>query len=146
LVVAASMCICSSIASGVYGAEVKFGIEKLIAVCVYPCPNMLAVVYYDTPKGAKPSMVVRLWKYFTTCMWIGLTKTNNTRRRRTNTSRIKFFLTCSSTNLCSSSLVLFACLSNAELIIDSIIFREGDGSSHTSGVTSGLLKMISVVS
>jgi hypothetical protein len=47
--------------SGVYGAELKFGIEKLGVACVYPCPNMLAVVYYDIPKvGVKPSMVVWL--------------------------------------------------------------------------------------
>jgi hypothetical protein len=28
----------------VYEAEVKFGMEKLGAVCVYPCPNMLTIV------------------------------------------------------------------------------------------------------
>jgi hypothetical protein len=51
---------------GVYGAEVKFGIGKLGAVCLYPCLNMLAIVYYGIPKvGAEPSMVVRLWKWFT---------------------------------------------------------------------------------
>jgi hypothetical protein len=51
---------------GVYGAEVKFGIEKLGAVCLYPFPNMLAIVYCGIPKvEAKPSMVVRLWKWFT---------------------------------------------------------------------------------
>jgi hypothetical protein len=50
----------------VYGDEVKFGIEKLGAVCVYPCPNMLAVVCYGIPKvGAEPSMVVQMWKWFT---------------------------------------------------------------------------------
>jgi hypothetical protein len=50
---------------GVYGVEVKFGIERLGMVCVYPCPNMLAVVCCGTPKvGAEPSMVVRLWKWF----------------------------------------------------------------------------------
>jgi hypothetical protein len=46
---------------GVYGAELKFGIEKLGMVCIYPCPNMLAIVYRGIPKvGVKPSMVVRL--------------------------------------------------------------------------------------
>jgi hypothetical protein len=51
---------------GVYEAEVKFGIEKLGAVCVYPCPNMLTAVYCGTLKvGAELSMVVRLWKWFT---------------------------------------------------------------------------------
>jgi hypothetical protein len=49
---------------GVYGAEVKFGIEKLGAICVYPCPNMMVVVCYGTLKaGAEPSMVVWLWKW-----------------------------------------------------------------------------------
>jgi hypothetical protein len=51
--------------AGVYVAKVKFGIEKLGAVCVYPCPNMLAVVCCGTLEvGAEPSMVVRLWKWF----------------------------------------------------------------------------------
>jgi hypothetical protein len=50
---------------GVYGAKIKFGIEKLDAVCVYPCLNMLVVVCYGIPKvGAKPSMVVQMWKWF----------------------------------------------------------------------------------
>jgi hypothetical protein len=47
----------------VHEAEVKFGMEKLGVVCVYPYPNMLVIVCCDTPKvGAEPSMVVRLWK------------------------------------------------------------------------------------
>jgi hypothetical protein len=47
---------------GVWG-QGKVGIEKLGATCVYPYPNMLAVVCRGTPKvGAKPSMVVQLWK------------------------------------------------------------------------------------
>jgi hypothetical protein len=42
------------------GAELGFGIVKLGALCVYPCPNMLAVVCCGIPRvGAKPSMVVR---------------------------------------------------------------------------------------
>jgi hypothetical protein len=46
---------------GVYGVEVKVDIEKLCAVCVYPCPNMLTVVCCGTSKvGVEPSMVVRL--------------------------------------------------------------------------------------
>jgi hypothetical protein len=50
----------------VYGGEVKFGIGKLGAICVHPCPNMLAIVYCGIPKvGAEPSIVVRLWKWFT---------------------------------------------------------------------------------
>jgi hypothetical protein len=65
LVCATSVCVCSASAPGVYGAEVKFGMKKLGAVCVYPCPNMLAVVCYGTSKvGAEPSMVVWLWKWF----------------------------------------------------------------------------------
>jgi hypothetical protein len=51
---------------GVYGAEVKFGIEKLGVVHIYPCPNKLVIVCCDLPKvGDEPSMVVRLWKWFT---------------------------------------------------------------------------------
>jgi hypothetical protein len=43
---------------GVNGAEVKFGIEKLGVVCVYSCPNMLAIVCYGIPKvGAQ------MWKW-----------------------------------------------------------------------------------
>jgi hypothetical protein len=43
----------------VYGAEVKFDIEKLGAVYVYPCRNMLVVACFGIPKvGAEPSMVV----------------------------------------------------------------------------------------
>jgi hypothetical protein len=61
LVVAASMCVCSTIAPRGYGAEVRFSIEKLSVVCVYSCPNILVVVCYGTLKiGAKPSMVVWL--------------------------------------------------------------------------------------
>jgi hypothetical protein len=44
---------------GVYRAELKFGIEKIGAVCVYPCPNMLVVACYGIPKvGAQPSILV----------------------------------------------------------------------------------------
>jgi hypothetical protein len=46
---------------GVYGVEVKFGIEKLDVVCVYHCLNMLAIVCCAIPKvGVEPSMVVWL--------------------------------------------------------------------------------------
>jgi hypothetical protein len=52
-------------------------------------------------------------------MWIDLSKTNNANRRiRFNIRIIMFFPSCSSINLSTSSLVLLACLSNAELIID----------------------------
>jgi hypothetical protein len=58
--------ICSIIAPKGVWAEVKFGIEKLCVVCVYPCPNMLAIVCCGTPKvRAEPSLVVQLWKWFT---------------------------------------------------------------------------------
>jgi hypothetical protein len=58
--------ICSAITPGVYGVEVKFGIEKLGAVCIYPCSNMLVVVCCGAPKvGAELSMMVQLWKWFT---------------------------------------------------------------------------------
>jgi hypothetical protein len=57
--------VCSAIAPGVYGAEVKFDIEKLGAIYICPCPNMLAVVCCGIPKvGAKSSMVIRLCKWF----------------------------------------------------------------------------------
>jgi hypothetical protein len=50
----------------VYGAKVKFGMEKLGVVYVYPCPNMVAIVCCGIPKiGVEPSVVVRLWKWFT---------------------------------------------------------------------------------
>jgi hypothetical protein len=53
--------VCSIVASGVYGVEVKIGIEQICAVCIYPCPNMLAVVCCDILKvRAEPSMVVQL--------------------------------------------------------------------------------------
>jgi hypothetical protein len=40
--------------------------EKLCAVCVYPCLNMLVIVCCGIPKvGAEPLIVVRLWKWFT---------------------------------------------------------------------------------
>jgi hypothetical protein len=42
-------------------AEPGFGIEKLGAVCVYLCPNILVIVCCGIPKvGAEPSIVVRL--------------------------------------------------------------------------------------
>jgi hypothetical protein len=45
--------------SEVYEAEPGFGIEKLGAVCVYPYPNMLAVVCCGILKvRAESSMVV----------------------------------------------------------------------------------------
>jgi hypothetical protein len=66
LVVPASVRVCSAIAPGVYGAEVKFGIENIGMVYVYPCPNILAIVCCGAIKvGAEPSMVVQLWKWFT---------------------------------------------------------------------------------
>jgi hypothetical protein len=45
----------------VYEVESGLDIEKLGTVCMYPCPNMLAVVFCGIPKvGVKPSIVVRL--------------------------------------------------------------------------------------
>jgi hypothetical protein len=59
MVVAARVRVSSAIAPGVYGAEVKFGIQELAAVCIYPCPLMLTIVCCGTIKvGAEPSMVV----------------------------------------------------------------------------------------
>jgi hypothetical protein len=46
--------------------EPGFGIVKLGVVCVYPYPNMLTIACYGIPRvGAKPLMVVQLWKWFT---------------------------------------------------------------------------------
>jgi hypothetical protein len=61
LVVVVRVRVCPALYLEVYGAEPRFGIEKLGAVCVYPYPNMLVVVYCGIPKlGVKTSMVVRL--------------------------------------------------------------------------------------
>jgi hypothetical protein len=50
----------------VYGVDPGFDIANLGAVCMYPCPNVLAVVCCGIPKvGAEPSIVVQLWKWFT---------------------------------------------------------------------------------
>jgi hypothetical protein len=44
---------------GVYGAELKFGIEKIGVVYAYHCLNMLVIVCCDILKvGVEPSMVV----------------------------------------------------------------------------------------
>jgi hypothetical protein len=95
-------------------------------------------------RGVQHYSVARRW---TTCMWIGLSKINSiSGRRRINISIIIFFPSCSSINLHSSSSVLLTCLSNAELIIFRTSLKEGDGLGHTSGIISGLMKMIGVVS
>jgi hypothetical protein len=61
LKVAANVHVCSVVALGVYEVEVKFGMEKLGAVCVYPCSNMLDVVCCGIPKvGVEPLMMVQL--------------------------------------------------------------------------------------
>jgi hypothetical protein len=66
LVVAVRFGICLTVIPGVYGAEPGFVIAKRGAMCVFSCPNMLAVVCYGIPKvGAEPSMVVRLLKLLT---------------------------------------------------------------------------------
>jgi hypothetical protein len=57
-----------------------------------------------------------------------------------------FFLSLSSISLRNSSSVLFACLFNVELIMFGTSLREGDGLGRTSGVTSGLVKTIGIVS
>jgi hypothetical protein len=108
-------------------------------------------------------MVVQLWKWFTSwaegfgievtpanallvcgLVWVKLTA--QVEEEGLPLVASNFFSSYSSINLRSSSSILFACLFNAELIIAWISLREGDGSSHTSGITSGLLKTISVVS
>jgi hypothetical protein len=51
---------------------------------------------------------------------------------------ISFFLSPYSINLRTNILLLFSCLSNAELILTCTSSRESGGFDHTSGVTSGL--------
>jgi hypothetical protein len=61
LKVVANVHVCLVVAPGVYEVEAKFGMEKLGAVCVYPCSNMLNVVCCGIPKvGVEPSMMVQL--------------------------------------------------------------------------------------
>jgi hypothetical protein len=49
LVVAVGVCVWLTVTPGVYKAEPGFGIEKLGAACVYPCPNMLVIVCCGIP-------------------------------------------------------------------------------------------------
>jgi hypothetical protein len=45
----------------VYGAEPRVYMKNLGAVCLYPFPNMMVIVYYGIPKvGVEPSMVIQL--------------------------------------------------------------------------------------
>jgi hypothetical protein len=61
LVVAVRVGICPTVILGVYEAEPGFGIAKLGVVCVYPFPNLLAIVCCGIPiVGVEPSMVVQL--------------------------------------------------------------------------------------
>jgi hypothetical protein len=57
-----------------------------------------------------------------------------------------FFPSRSSINLHTNSSLLFACLSNAKLIMDGTSSRESGGLGHTSSVTSVLRMMIVIVS
>jgi hypothetical protein len=116
---------------GVYGAEVKFNIEKLGVVCVYPCLNILVVVYCDVLKvGAEPSMVVQLWKWFIdfvdvlgivappadvplVCGLVCEKLTSHEEKEELTLVLSSFFLSLSSINLRNSLSVPFACLSNA---------------------------------
>jgi hypothetical protein len=115
----------------VYGDEVKFGIEKLGVVCMYSCLNMLVIVCCSIPKvGPKPSMVLRLWKWF--IGWAdgfgiveplvsGLVCAKLIAQEEEEGLMLvasSFFPSRSSINLRNSSSVLFACLSDTELIID----------------------------
>jgi hypothetical protein len=108
----------------VYGVELGFGIVKLDVVCMYPCPYMLAVVCCSIPRfGAKPSMVVQLWKWFTgwaegfaivvlpadgpvVCGLVCEKINSASGRRRINISITMFFLSHCSINLHNSSSVL----------------------------------------
>jgi hypothetical protein len=57
-----------------------------------------------------------------------------------------FFPSHSSINLRINSSLLFACLSNAELIMDCTSSRESDGLGRTLSITSALRMMVSVAS
>jgi hypothetical protein len=49
--------------SELYGVKLGFGIVKLGAVCMYPCPYMLVIACCGIARvGVQPSMVVWLWK------------------------------------------------------------------------------------
>jgi hypothetical protein len=130
------MRVSSTITPGVYGAEVKFGIEKLGVVSVYPCPNMLAIICFSTPKvGAEPSMVVRLSKWFTdwakglgievppvdaplVCGLVWAKLRSQVEEEGLMLVASSFLSSRTSINLRNSSSVLFVYLSNAELIMD----------------------------
>jgi hypothetical protein len=121
---------------------------------------MLDIVYCGIPKvGVELSMVVQLWKWFTGwaegfgikvsladgplvhgLVWVK--PTAQVEEEGLALVALSFFLSRSSINLCSSSSVLFACLSNTELIMLWTSLREKDG----LGSTSGLVKTIGIVS
>jgi hypothetical protein len=50
LVFAIGVCMCLTNTPGVYGAKLRFGIEKLGVVCIYASLNLLAVVCCGIPK------------------------------------------------------------------------------------------------
>jgi hypothetical protein len=77
-------------------------------------------------------------------VWAKLTA--QMKEERLTLASLYFFPSCSSINLCSSSSVLLAYLSNAKLIMTWTSLREGDELGRTSGITSGLLKTIDLVS
>jgi hypothetical protein len=108
-------------------------------------------------------MVVRLWKWFIgwtegfgidvlptdgplVCGLVWVKLTVHVEEEWFVLVASNFFPSRSSINLRSNSLVLFACLSNAEVIMFWTSLREGDGLGHTSCITLGLVKMIGVVS
>jgi hypothetical protein len=134
LVVVIGVCMCLAITPGVYGAEPRLDIEKLGAVCV-PLPEHVAHSLLRHSKSRSRTInggsVVKVvhwlgrgvWHYSVarrraTCLWIGLSKINSVRRRRIDIRIIKSFPSRSSINKHINSSLLFACLSNTELIID----------------------------
>jgi hypothetical protein len=135
LVVAVRVSVCSTVISGgiwgwtrVWYVKARCGfripLPKHAGRCLLWHPKIsiwtldggLAVkVVHRLSRGVRHWSAARRW---TTCVWIGLSKTNSvSRRREISTSSIKFFPSRSSINLRSSLSVLFTCISNAELII-----------------------------
>jgi hypothetical protein len=107
LVVAASMRVSSAITPWVYGGQGEVWHRKTRCGLHIPLPKYAGHSLLRYPKsrsrnldgGSAVEVVHQLgrwvWLYSATyrcatCMWIGLSKTNNA-RRRINTSRIKFF-------------------------------------------------------
>jgi hypothetical protein len=69
LVVTVRVRVCSTVKLGKVRVKLGFGVVKLGAVCVYPYPYIQVVVCRGIPRlGSEPSIVVWLWKWFTS--WV----------------------------------------------------------------------------